>query len=446
MAKRRRYKINYKFAIPFALSILLVVGLGIYIISGMFPKYPSHLKNVDTDNKQIGTQVKDLKSMDQGYFAYHYPKTGYKSADTFVDNVLTNTQTRNQEVFTDSERTDVEFLQDYAVSTYKDKYLSVTFYQQLDGALTNVESRVFDMNSDTEVSPKDLLVDKADRKVMSDYRKILEPVMPRDQVIASSTLDGKTNWLLNDQKMCLFSNDRKVEYDLKESAHFFDEPPFETDKTAADVPSSYLDQGIDGNEKLIAFTYDDGPHGDNTLALIDLFATYNGKATFFTVGSRVGSYPDIVKQILDSGNQIASHTFSHPNLNKATPEQIQQEIASTEQAIRDASGYDGQIMVRPPYGNANEYVRENSNVTFINWSIDSNDWRYKDGKSVCDTVVEYAHDGGIVLMHDLYSSTVEGTKCALEKLSAEGYKFVTVEELLESRNIPIEPKKIYYRT
>ncbi|WZU02004.1 hypothetical protein MGH68_02640 [Erysipelothrix sp. D19-032] len=83
-------------------------------------------------------------------------------------------------------------------------------------------------------------------------------------------------------------------------------------------------------------------------------------------------------------------------------------------------GYDGQIMVRPPYGNANEYVRENSNVTFINWSVDSNDWRYKDGKSVCDTVVEYAHDGGIVLMHDLYSSTVEGSKCALEKLSVKG--------------------------
>ncbi|WZU02003.1 polysaccharide deacetylase family protein [Erysipelothrix sp. D19-032] len=134
--------------------------------------------------------------------------------------------------------------------------------------------------------------------------------MPRNQVIASSTLDGKTNWLLNDQKMCLFSDDRKVEYDLKESTHFFNEPPFETDKTRPMFHLAYLDQGIDGNEKLIAFTYDDGPHGENTSAPIDLFASYNGKATFFTVGSRVGSYPDIVKQILDSKSNCKSYIFT----------------------------------------------------------------------------------------------------------------------------------------
>ncbi|WP_159634560.1 polysaccharide deacetylase family protein [Erysipelothrix anatis] len=444
MAKRRRYRINYKFAIPFALSILLVVGLGIYLISGMFPKYPSHLKNVDTDNKQIGTQMKDLESSDQGYFAYHYPKTGYKTADAFVDTVVADARARNKAEFERSDRKDIEYLQDYAVSTYKNEYLSVTFYQQLDGILTNVESRVFDIKADTELSPKDLLVDKAERKVMSDYRKILENTLPRDQVIAQSTLDGKTNWAINDTQMILFSRDKKVEYNLNEAAHYFDNPPYQTDKTVADIPSAYLDKGINGSEKLIAFTYDDGPHYENTPALIDLFAAYNGNATFFTVGSRVVNHPDLIKQILDSGNQIASHTFTHPNLNNATPEVIQQELASTEQAIRDASGYDGQIMVRPPYGNANEYVRENSDVTFINWSIDSNDWRYKDGNAVCETITQYAHDGGIVLMHDLYSSTVDGTRCALEKLSAEGYRFVTVEELLESRNIPIETKKIYF--
>lgn len=439
-----RRKLNLKVIIPLVVGILAVFLLIFGVWTMTRSRFPKELKVAATERKGDASMKSDYLSEDAGYFAYFYPKSGYKGLDAYAKEVTAKHQEKNKEKFANSERTDYKYQQDYSYTTYQDRYVSVAFVEKLDGAEIGYESRVFDVKTGEAVSPESVLTPKAQRLATHHVRELMDPSLDRKQIIETSKLSAETPWSVDDEVIAFYGPAGKKEYKTTENAQFFIEPPVQTTKTQDDIPSVYLDSGVDPQKKLIAMTYDDGPHYENTEELIELFKQYEGQATFFTVGNRIEGQESILRSILDSGNQLASHTFDHPNLNKATPEQIQEQLKKTEDSIRKATGYEGQIMVRPPYGNANTHVLDNSDVTFINWSVDSNDWRHKDGQTVCDVIVNNAHDGGIVLMHDLYKSTVEGSRCALEKLSAQGYQFVTVEELLEAKGIHIEKKKIYF--
>ena len=69
------------------------------------------------------------------------------------------------------------------------------------------------------------------------------------------------------------------------------------------------------------------------------------------------------------------------------------------------------------------------------WSVDSNDWRYKNSgeegvETIVNNVMSQVKNGSIILMHDLYENTYLATKEILKQLNAQGYEVVTVSELL----------------
>jgi len=198
------------------------------------------------------------------------------------------------------------------------------------------------------------------------------------------------------------------------------------------------------NKKLIAFTFDDGPSYISTNKLLDNLDKYDARVTFFVVGNRVNNYKDTLKRAYDMGNLIGSHTYSHKNLLKLDDYEVINEIRKTNEVIEEVTG-SKTIYLRPPYGNINSKIKDITNMYTILWDLDTEDWKYKNKEKIADYIVSHAHDGAIVLLHDLYETSVDGALLAMEKLEKEGYAFVTIEEMaiLKSKELKID--KNYYQ-
>lgn len=197
-------------------------------------------------------------------------------------------------------------------------------------------------------------------------------------------------------------------------------------------------------KKLIAITFDDGPAGDeSTGKLLDNLDKYNARVTFFVVGNRVAKYASMLKREYEMGNQIGNHSYSHPNLTKLSESEIKSQIAKTNDEIKKVIGIKPTCM-RPPYGSMNASVKSSVGMPLITWSIDTLDWKRKDAQAVSDHIIEKAYDGAVVLLHDLYPTSVEGALSAMETLKDEGYAFVTIDELAKFRGVKMAESKVYY--
>lgn len=195
-------------------------------------------------------------------------------------------------------------------------------------------------------------------------------------------------------------------------------------------------------EKLIAITFDDGP-GAYTAQLLDELAARDVKATFFVSGYRAANYPETLKRMVSEGHQLASHTQNHENLNTLSAAKIADEISRTQDYITAAGG-DNPAYIRPPYGNANKTVRAQAPSPLINWSVDPEDWKYHNADTVCKNILAGSYDGAIILVHDIYQTSVNGALAAIDKLLERGYEFVTVRDLLLRRGITPEAGVMYY--
>lgn len=193
--------------------------------------------------------------------------------------------------------------------------------------------------------------------------------------------------------------------------------------------------------KLIAITFDDGPHGTNTYQILEILKKYNAKATFFMLGQNVAAYPDVVRAVAESGSEIAMHSWDHPNLTKCTSTQISEQFEATSNAIFNITGQ-RPTLIRPPYGSVNDTVKQTLNYPFILWNIDSLDWKSRDPDQIVPLVLGDAEDGDIILMHDIHDTTVPAAERVIKKLTEDGYIFVTVSELMDARDV--NSKMVYY--
>ena len=194
--------------------------------------------------------------------------------------------------------------------------------------------------------------------------------------------------------------------------------------------------------KLIALTFDDGP-GPYTRRLLEGLAKRGVKATFFMLGQQAENYDVTAGLVRDAGHQIASHTYDHPQLSKKTDSQVRWQISHTADILNRITGYGTHYLVRPPYGDYNSRVLSLLDNPAILWSVDPLDWKYRNADTVCTNIVNGAHDGAIVLAHDIHSTTVDGVLMAIDKLQAKGYEFVTVNELFRRRGVSLEKGHTY---
>lgn len=197
------------------------------------------------------------------------------------------------------------------------------------------------------------------------------------------------------------------------------------------------DLNVYKNKKLIAFTFDDGPSNKTTNRLLDGLKDYDAKVTFFVLGNRVEENQTVLKRAYQEGHVIGSHTYNHRNLLLLNDYARLQEIKQTNNVIEQMIGIKP-ILLRPPYGNINGDIKKLSNMHTIQWNIDTEDWKYKDKERIANEIVENAHDGAIVLLHDIYDSSVEGALLAMKRLQEENYAFVTILEMAQLKNIKLD--------
>ena len=171
------------------------------------------------------------------------------------------------------------------------------------------------------------------------------------------------------------------------------------------------------------------------------------RATFFVLGTRVDAYPELIKRMEAEGHVVGNHSNSHKNLTKLSAAGIKTEMELCAAKIEKVLGHKPEVM-RCPGGNYNtavlNYAKE-AGIPVIQWGVDTRDWESRNVTSILNKAFgkNGIKDGSIVLMHDIYSTTVDATIQMVDRLIDEGYTFVTVPELLYDREGKIEAGKRY---
>ncbi len=188
-------------------------------------------------------------------------------------------------------------------------------------------------------------------------------------------------------------------------------------------------------EKLVALTFDDGPHPKNTEKLLGLLDEFEISATFFVIGQNIEYFPKVFEKLADSRHEIGNHTYSHPKLIKESPEGLAEELARCEQAIA-RYGREKCTLFRPPEGVRNAVVAsvtKEKGYRSVYWNLDTLDWTGRSADAIVQTITSGVKNGSIILCHDYIvggGHTVEALARVIPKLLKEGYRFVTVSELL----------------
>ena len=208
------------------------------------------------------------------------------------------------------------------------------------------------------------------------------------------------------------------------------------------ISNTFSLYGIDPKKKMVALTYDDGPYTPVTNQILDVLEEYNGRATFFVVGSRVSTYKDCIKREYKLGCEIGNHTYNHTILTSVGASTIKSEISKTNDAVKKITGQ-APTIVRTPGGSVNSTVKANVDYPMFNWSVDTLDWKNRNSSSVVSSVKGNVRDGSIILMHDLYGSTGNATEEIVPWLVKNGYQLVTVSELMAVKGVETKDGQLY---
>ena len=202
--------------------------------------------------------------------------------------------------------------------------------------------------------------------------------------------------------------------------------------------------GLARGAKQLALTYDDGPNDPHTLRLLEVLAKHQVRATFFLIGRYVRQRPDIVRQLVASGQVVANHTFTHPFLALKSAAEIRKELTDCHAAIQDAIG-DHSNLFRPPFGNRRPAVlriARDLGLLPIMWNVTGYDWKAPPAAAIEKKVASQISGGNVILLHDGghkqlgadRSQTVQATDHLLARYKREAYDFVTIPQMINKDN------------
>ena len=198
------------------------------------------------------------------------------------------------------------------------------------------------------------------------------------------------------------------------------------------------------NEKIIALTFDDGPHHLFTNKLLDLFKEKGIKATFFVTGTNIEKHKKIIKRVIAEGHELGNHSYSHKNLIFKKTSMIREEIQKTDSLLREL-GVKGEIHFRPPFGRllfAASSVLASLNKKVVMWNVPTKDYKENDKSVILKRIYKRIKPGSIIVLHDSgierpgkkidRNATIDAVKMLSDELPKMGYKFRTVSELINN--------------
>jgi cellulose synthase/poly-beta-1,6-N-acetylglucosamine synthase-like glycosyltransferase/peptidoglycan/xylan/chitin deacetylase (PgdA/CDA1 family) len=227
---------------------------------------------------------------------------------------------------------------------------------------------------------------------------------------------------------------------------------------SADVPDRILNGGpiltfrggrattVSVPAKTIALTFDDGPDPTYTPQVLKILHRYDVPATFFLVGSMVSRYPGIVKTMVDQGNEVGIHTFTHVDLSYQSNARVNREMRQSQLALAGAAGITTTLF-RAPYSSETDAIDDYSwpvyqrlgkeGYTSVFVDTDSDDWKKPGVSKIIDWATPKKGKGASVLFHDAggeRTQTIEALPRYIEKMKAKGYTFTTISGAIEKRD------------
>lgn len=174
----------------------------------------------------------------------------------------------------------------------------------------------------------------------------------------------------------------------------------------------------------VALTFDDGPHWSNTTRLLAKLKAEGVRATMFNIGVNVQYYPEMTKAQVKAGMWIGNHTWSHPRMKWINEEDLTREISSTQEVIKRTTGITPRLF-QAPYNEVNDTVKlvtRRLGLTLVRWTVDSLDWHGASTEEIVRSA-DSLKAGGIILLHDNRSATVDAIPQIIENVKAKGLCF-----------------------
>lgn len=193
-------------------------------------------------------------------------------------------------------------------------------------------------------------------------------------------------------------------------------------------------------EPVVALTFDDGPDPVYTPQLLDLLQRYGARATFFVTGRRTQEYPDLVARTAAEGHQVGNHGLEHKDYSGLAPEAVVAEVTQAGAMIQELTGKRPNVF-RPPFGAYTSTVvdlleQHDYHLVLWTWSTNSQDsLDHPSTEEIVDRILQGVKPGAIILLHDHGGDRrpmVAAVERVLAELGARGYRFVTLDELLQT--------------
>ena len=197
---------------------------------------------------------------------------------------------------------------------------------------------------------------------------------------------------------------------------------------------------VQRDDNAVSVTFDCAWGADDIDGILDTLKKHNCKATFFVLGTWAEKHPDTMKKIVAEGHEIGNHSYNHTHYTSMTHNEMLSDIEKCNSAVKNACGVIPTLF-RAPSGDYNNSVIESanaSNMQYIQWSVDSLDWRGLGCEQMLERIIPKTKSGDILLFHNDTAHTAESLDKILTELEKKGLSFLKVSDLIYKDNYMID--------
>ena len=197
---------------------------------------------------------------------------------------------------------------------------------------------------------------------------------------------------------------------------------------------------IQTEEKVLSLTFDCAWGAEDMTDILTTLKNEGVKATFFVLGEWAEKYPDVIKQMVADGHDVANHSDTHPHTNELNYDEVKNEIINANNKIKNITGIENKLF-RAPYGEYNNTVinaATDLGYYTIQWNVDSLDWKNPGTDAIINRVVSKVSPGSIILLHNGTQDTAKALPKLIQKIKADGYAFKPISEFIYKENYTID--------
>lgn len=310
-----------------------------------------------------------------------------------------------------------------------------------------VKSYIVDTITGAELSIKDIIKEDKYDEFLAKEEELLRLKYPEFIINGIINGEGTKVYVIKENVMVVYYYDYVYDYPYTESVNLtinYNEVHDYLDFTH-ELDAEYQNENgynYSADKKTVALTFDDGPSSKYNAQFLDVLARNKAHATFFMVGTMMNNCQKCVLDTYNSGNEVGSHTYNHMNIKKNNALDVNDNLKQVDDLFYKITN-DHIKYVRPPYGSYSKENLENINNPLILWNIDTEDWSHHDVDYIVNSVMENVQDGSIILMHELYETSLQALEVLLPRLYVEGYQVVSVSELANMKGKTLESGHAY---